>query len=114
MPTRTTLYGCFLVLALPAAGASAADLARRGESVETDQVLCVAGCDSRVPVIVHERERPPGTIDLPPPRTKWDHVTWGVWCADGLGCRALGNLPIGRHRGHSTSTINVYVRRGWY
>ena len=108
MQTRSTTLGCALAFALCASASGAADLSR-GE--DTDQVLCVAGCDSRVPVVVHERARAPGTIDAPPPRTKWDHVTWGVYCADGIGCRAIGNIPFSRHRGSYSSTFHVHVHR---
>jgi hypothetical protein len=111
MRTRSTTLGCALAVAISAGDARAADLSR-GE--DTDQVLCVAGCDSRVPVIVHERVRAPGQIDLPPPRTKWEHVTWGVYCADGIGCRAIGNIPFSRHRGSTSSTVHVHVHRHPY
>lgn len=69
------------------------------------KVVCIAGCGSTTPVTVYRRPDQPqagsGATVAPEP-TRWKEYTFDVWCADGLGCKALNNIRIG-NRGHVSS-----------
>lgn len=77
---------------------------------DPDQIVCVAGCDSIRPVVVQER---PHVAYVEPSRPQWVEQTWGVHCADGLGCIARDVLPMpSRWCCESRSTVIIF-RQYW-
>jgi hypothetical protein len=76
-----------------------------------DQILCMAGCDSLNPIIVQER---PAVPYVEPAAGQWVEQTWGVHCADGIGCIARDVLPPpSRTCCHSYSSTVVIYHRGY-